>query len=365
MIKVSVVIPMYNVEEYLEECIESTLNQSLEDIEIICVNDGSTDSSLSIARKFEKKDKRVKVIDKKNGGYGHTMNRGFDLAQGEYIAILESDDFMDTNMLEDLYMKAKENDLDFIKADFNRFIIKKNGELELTYNRIAQKFNGYYDRIINPSEEKLVFRFIMNTWSGIYKREFIEKYKINHNESPGASYQDNGFFFKTFCNAEKIMFVNKPYYMNRRDNVNSSVHNKEKVYCVPDEYKYIREYLESVNLWDEYSDVFFLKKFHNYRFTFTRVGDEFKNEFLEYFSNDFRNSIEKGEIDKIIFTENEWRIVNQIAYNMDEYFKENTVKTDKSDSKNVVKKSNYQKVNENLKNFGIINTLRKIKDKIF
>ena len=104
-VKVSIIIPVCNVEVYLRECIESALNQTLKEIEIICVNDGSTDGSLRILKEYAAKDKRVKIIDKENAGYGHTMNIGMDMAQGEYIAILESDDYILPNMMQTLYPK--------------------------------------------------------------------------------------------------------------------------------------------------------------------------------------------------------------------------------------------------------------------
>ena len=92
-IKVSIVIPVYNVEHYLVECLDSAMNQTLHDIEIICVNDGSKDSSLEILLEYAKRDSRIKIIDKENAGYGHTMNLGIDMARGEYIGIIESDDY--------------------------------------------------------------------------------------------------------------------------------------------------------------------------------------------------------------------------------------------------------------------------------
>ena len=118
MAKISVVVPVYNVEKYLKECINSIINQTLEDIEIICVNDGSTDSSLEILNDYAKKDSRIIVINKSNSGYGHTMNMGLNAASGEYIGIIESDDFADKNMFEDLYKLAKEYDADIVKGDW-------------------------------------------------------------------------------------------------------------------------------------------------------------------------------------------------------------------------------------------------------
>ncbi len=330
MVKVSIVIPIYNVEEYLEECLESAVNQTLKEIEVICVNDGSTDNSLEIAERYAEKDARVKIIDKPNSGYGHTMNQGFGKAIGEYIAILESDDYIDPKMCEELYELAVKQNLDFIKADFNRFTVGEDGELELFFERVAQNFTSYYNRVINPKDEKTVFRFRMNTWSGIYKKDFIEKYAINHNESPGASYQDNGFFFKTFCNAERIMFKDKAYYMNRRDNVNSSVHNKEKVYCMSEEYDYIKDYLVKNKLWETFKDVYFVKRLHSEEFTLNRIDDEFKEEYIYYLSSKHKTALQSGEIDDINlkvtkskrddkFYKSEYRLYCRIAYVPEEF----------------------------------------------
>ena len=107
-VKVSIVVPVYNVEQYLRECLDSLINQTLEDIEIICVNDGSTDGSLSILREYESNDSRVKVIDKPNAGYGQTMNVGMDVASGEYVGFVDSDDCVATDMYERLYQIAKQ-----------------------------------------------------------------------------------------------------------------------------------------------------------------------------------------------------------------------------------------------------------------
>lgn len=108
--KVSVVVPIYNVEKYLRECLDSLVGQTLKEIEIICVDDGSTDSSKEIIREYMQKDTRVKMIAKeKNSGYGNSMNQGFDMASGEYVGILESDDFAEPAMFEKLYETAREN----------------------------------------------------------------------------------------------------------------------------------------------------------------------------------------------------------------------------------------------------------------
>ncbi|SFH06808.1 Glycosyltransferase involved in cell wall bisynthesis [Desulfotomaculum arcticum] len=320
MPKVSIIIPVYNVETYLRECLDSVLNQTLKDIEIICINDGSTDGSPSILDEYAAKDSRVKVINKPNSGYGHTMNVGMDEATGEYIGIVESDDYVKQNMYEILYNIAAEQDLDLIKADFYRFT-NEEGTLNLQYTRLAEQFLGYYNKVLCPYDDLNLFRFIMNTWSGIYKRDFLNVHDIRHNETRGASFQDNGFFFQTFCWAKRVYFLDRPFYMNRRDNPNSSVHNKEKVFCVSEEYQFIRDFLEqNADFKNHFMPVYQLKKYHNYMFTVDRVGDEFKLMFLYHFSKEFQQSALAGELDRKIFTGNEWETLNRIMEDPEKYY---------------------------------------------
>ena len=317
--KVSIVIPIYNVEQYLRECLDSVINQTLKEIEIICVNDGSTDGCLDILQEYAQKDDRIIIIDKANFGYGHTMNRGFEKATGEYIGIVESDDYVDLHMYEDLYKIAVKNELDVVKADFHRFVYEEN-KIKLDLNKVARDAANY-NRVYRPFDNPEVFRFIMNTWSGIYRTDYIRQYNIDHNETPGASYQDNGFWFKSFVHAERIMFVDKPYYMNRRDNPNSSVHNKNKVYCACDEYKYIKAYLEQFpELNERFNNMYYLKMYHTYMFTYNRIGEEFRREFLSVFSRNFAEAYNKNELNNIEFTQNEWEQILWIIRDPEEYF---------------------------------------------
>lgn len=303
--KVSVIVPVFNVEPYLVECMESIINQTLKEMEIICVNDGSTDRSPEILHEYAKKDSRIIVIDKPNGGYGHAMNCGLDRATGEYIGIVEPDDYVDLNMYKDLYELAVKHDVDLIKADFHRFAVTA-GELDLQYNAL-DKSGKSYNRVINPYDQPEILRFIMNTWSGIYKKSFLEEYHIRHQETPGASFQDNGFWFQTFTLAQRVYFVDRPYYMNRRDNPNSSVHNKAKVYCMNDEYAHIHEFMEAhPELKKRFMDEYTRKRYYNYQFTYGRVGDEYKIEYIQRFAEEFKQAEKLGELNEKVFTPFAW-----------------------------------------------------------
>ena len=293
MVKVSIVMPMFNQEKYIVECLSSVLRQTLKDIEIIVVNDGSTDNSLALVKEFAQQDDRIVVIDKPNSGYGHSMNVGMDRASGEYIGIVETDDYVDEKMFAALYNAAKQNgDADVVKSDFYRFS-SEQGFLSRKLVKLSEK-KEYYNRPLCPLQEREVFRFPMNTWTGIYRREFLQKYGIRHNETPGASYQDNGFWFQTFCFAKKAVFVDKAFYMNRRDNPNSSVYNPEKVYCVCEEYAYIARILDGVpQIKEKIIGYYWLKKYHNYIFTLQRIAYMYKKEFCVKQPHDSWNSRKK------------------------------------------------------------------------
>lgn len=290
-IKVSVIVPVYNVEKYLYDALDSLINQSLKDIEIICVNDGSTDGSLAIIKSFAARDKRIKVIDGSNHGYGYAMNCGIDAAQGEYIGILEPDDYVSYDMYEKLYAMCKIHELDFVKSDFYRFTTANDGSITLKYVPLS-KDKQAYNRIVNTSQSKECYFYVMNTWTGIYKRDFVLNNGIRHNETPGASYQDNGFWFQTFAYGKRVMFVDMPFYRNRRDNPNSSVYSKDKVYATMEEYAYIKNCLVKNDLFENIADVFLMKKFDNFVATLDRIVFDEALPYIEKSAQIFAKDLE-------------------------------------------------------------------------
>ncbi len=320
MAKVSIIIPVYNVEEYLEECMDSVVGQTLRELEIICVNDGSTDHSLEILQSYKKQDDRIILIDQKNGGYGKAMNQGISHATGEYIGIVEPDDYVKLNMYQDLYEKAHRYELDFVKADFYRFKRAKSGSMELYYNHLSSNASDY-NTVFNPGKTPEAIRYIMNTWSGIYKRSFLEQYQIRHNETPGAAFQDNGFWFQTFIYAKRAMIIDKPYYMNRRDNPNSSIKSTEKVYCINQEYDYIKNILmRDRQLWERFHSMYWFKKYHNYMGTVWRIAEKYKKEYILRFSGELKRGIALGELDRKVFSDASWNNIRSIVENPEQYY---------------------------------------------
>ena len=136
MVKVSVIVPVYNVEKYIRKCLDSLVNQTLEDIEIIVVNDGSKDSSIDILKEYAEKHNNIKVYEKENGGLSDARNYGLQFATGKYIAFLDSDDYVDVNLYKRMYEKAKAEDSDMVECNFYWVYDNK------TKKDIGQKYKG-------------------------------------------------------------------------------------------------------------------------------------------------------------------------------------------------------------------------------
>ena len=306
MPKVSIIVPIYNTEMYLEECLSSICAQTLADIEIICVDDGSTDKSGAILEHFAELDKRIKVIHKANSGYGHSMNVGVAAASGEYIGIVESDDWIPEDMMQTLYEAAEMYEVDFVKADFYRFVRQADGVIRKSYNALSEQAY-YYNRVFCPSEEIMSFKFPINIWCGIYRADFIKRNGIRFHESPGASFQDNGFWFQTFVLAQRAVLLNKPLYMNRRDNPLSSVYCPDKVYAICGEYDYIRQWLENLSgNQKKYKYLCAECRIGNYFRTIDRIADSHKEEFYIKFKEDYLSLKNAGELAETFFP-TEWK----------------------------------------------------------
>lgn len=224
-VDVSVVIPCYNVEQYLDQAITSAEQNDRIRLEIICVNDGSPDGSLAIMREHERRDPRVRVIDKPNGGYGNSMNRGFDEARGTYVAILEPDDWVEPHMYDDLFefgmSFSLETPPDIIKTPYTR--------IWMPGTRKEHRYNcSYYMRTapeVQPFTLKDAPRLIQHhpsIWSAIYRKEFLDENGIRFMEVPGAGWVDNPFLIETLCQAKAIVYKEQPYYNYREDLPTSS-----------------------------------------------------------------------------------------------------------------------------------------------
>lgn len=215
--KISVIIPVYNTAKYLEKCLESVLNQTLKDIEIICIDDGSDDNSLEILQNFAKRDGRIKFLTQKNQGQSVARNVGIKEAQGEYIGFIDSDDWSDATMLEKLYNNAKTYDSDVAMCSINVFN-EETGETTdkdpyMTLNVLFDE--SFENRAFNYTEIlNFLFRICVVPWNKIYRREFLIKNNILFPE--GLFFEDNVFCTEVLLKAKNISIIKEPLVFYRR-----------------------------------------------------------------------------------------------------------------------------------------------------
>ena len=321
MTAISILVPVYNVERYLNQCLNSILQQTFRDFEVICINDGSTDHSLEIIKSFIAKDKRFKLIDKINTGYGHSMNQGLFHCQGEYISIIESDDYIKPDMLERLYTVAKENNLDVARCNYYIF------------SKFSKKLNNDYirdilaNKVLKPLNHIKIFYQPPSIWVNLYKREFIDKYKIRFLETAGASFQDTSFVFKVYALCKRFMFINEALLYYRIDNDGSSINNKSKAFCVCDEYQEILKFTKvHPQIYDKIKYHIPVLRYNCYRWNFLRIDPSLRKSFLKSWQKDINKDYSENRICKILFSKK--KIINILMiryapyiYNMLKKFK--------------------------------------------
>lgn len=254
MLKVSVIMPCLNVVKYIDECLQSVINQTLTDIEIILVDAGSTDGTINKVQNYVKNDARIHFVHSSKRSYGYQMNLGISLAKGEYISIVETDDYIEKDMLEVLYREAKYSDADYVKGTSEGF-----------YQ--CDGFDWRFDIIPceGVKEEKRVVVCPMNRpdtfiednflWNGIYRKKLLNN--IIFSETPGAAFQDIGVLFRIFSTASKGVYLAHKVYNYRQDNSAASSYNKKSLQFTDYEYAQIKPLLHQLS--QEWTEVYYNK----------------------------------------------------------------------------------------------------------
>ena len=237
MSKLSIIVPVYNMERYIEKCLESLVKQTLQDLEIIVVNDGSQDKSEEIIEKYVKQyPTKIKYYEKENGGLSSARNYGLENATGEYVAFLDSDDYVEKNMYEEMYKTAKKENSDMVECDFiwewrygkkvfdkRRKYQKKEKQIKIDKLRGSQTNE---DLILERQNEymkrKMMKKPRVVAWNKIYKREILNKTKIRFPE--GLIYEDMEFFYKLLPYLNNISYIDKYFvhYIQRDDSISNS-----------------------------------------------------------------------------------------------------------------------------------------------
>lgn len=220
-VAVTVIMPSLNVASYIKESVESVLNQTLRNIEILCIDAGSNDGTLEILQRMAVKDSRVHLVNSERKSYGYQVNLGIQRARGEYLAIVETDDYIDAEMYERLYQTAKKYSSDFVKSDYYAYRTQLDGS-RFFVKRTLHRGNELYNRVFNPTEEGNAAFDDWFLWNGIYRTEFIKGNQILLNETAGAAFQDIGFLHKTNVAAKHIIYLHDCFYRYCIDREGSS-----------------------------------------------------------------------------------------------------------------------------------------------
>lgn len=285
MYKISVIIPIYNMEKYLEKCLDSVLNQTLKDIEVIAINDGSKDSSIEILKRYEKKYKNLKVYNNENMGISATRNFGIEKATGEYIAFIDSDDFVDLNMFELMYNKAKNENLDIVVCDYYHYY-------ETTQKKEIMPIISFENTNIKTNP-KLIFEINSAPWNKVYKKSLIDKSKYNF--PLNTKYEDLGYIPILLGEAKKIGKIDLPlnYYLIRGNSETTTIDNR--VYDIFKILDILYEFYSSktfINL--EEVEYLFIKKLTTYNLQQKysknlNIGKKFIKDSFKYLDNKFPN----------------------------------------------------------------------------
>ncbi len=316
--KVSILVPVCNTALYLRECLDSLVIQTLDEIQIICIDDGSTDSSPEILKEYAAKDARIEVITKPNSGYGDSMNIGLSRAKGEYVGIVESDDFAEHVMFKELYDIAILNNADVVKSRPFHHLSHWNPADDVVVDTVC---NCRLDVLFNPLEDQAVFMTAPAIWSAIYRRGFLAENDIEFLPTPGASFQDTSFHFKAFAAAERAYISSNAYLHYRIDNANSSVKSQKKVFCICDEYKEIWRFAEEdpkrfEALKYRIPEVLF----QGFLWNLDRLVEPLQYEFYGALVKELQKSNEQGLLKADYFDEDSWNKVSAIVSDPDHYF---------------------------------------------
>ncbi|MBQ4436877.1 MAG: glycosyltransferase [Clostridia bacterium] len=307
MVSVSVIVPVFQVEKYLEECLHSIRNQSLKNIEIICIDDGSKDQSPLILDRAAAEDARIHVIHNENHGYGYSVNYGFGIASGEYLSIVEPDDILAPDALQVLYDTAQKHDLDLVKGDYCEMHTNPDGSRTLVPTFLHPD-TKLYNTVFDVRQCPRALTSLIINCSGIFRRRLIDEYHIRLSETPGASYQDISLFFPLMLRAKRIMFLNVFTYWYRVDNAAASAHNTGKIYLADKEYMKAQDYITAFVPDVRLLCASWAARWRGAIGVFLRIGKESYAEFLKYLRPLFTKADRDGLIRREFFTSFQWAL---------------------------------------------------------
>ena len=282
MPKISVIIPVYNTEKYIDKCLNSIVNQTMQDIEIICVDDGSTDKSLRILNEYASKDNRIKILTQSNSGAAKARNKGLSIATGEYLYFIDSDDFIDLTFCEKMYNQAFSTDSDICickilgcKENRSKTVVSKRSlNLELIPDS-KKVFN------INDFKDNFYQFCAINIFNKIFRKSLVEQYNIEFQDLKTCN--DVFFYVSTLAVANAITFVDEPLITSVRERVGSiSFTRGQHINSIIHAAKFSKSFLEAQELFDKVKKSFYERMTNCFYYEYTCCANKkLKKDFIK------------------------------------------------------------------------------------
>ena len=279
---ISVIVPIYNVEKYLSKCLDTILAQTFSNIEIICVNDGSTDNSRKILAQYAQKDSRIKIVDKKNGGLSSARNAGMKVAQGEYYSFIDSDDWIDETMLEKLYNSMVALDTDISICAVHQFDETRQ-ELDDSnpYYTLGFFDESFDNRAFSYVDTKpFLLDVCVMAWNKLYRKSFIDECQAEFPE--GLIFEDGPFFFSIFFKTKKVSIVRDFLYYYRINRSGSIIQKAGKKFLnVIDVVELMYSKIKEIPDFEDVKYIFFRKKVEDFIYRFENLNPKYRKAFAK------------------------------------------------------------------------------------
>lgn len=323
MSKISIIMPSLNVGNYIEKSLKSVMKQTLSDIEIICIDAGSVDGTLEIIERMAESDIRIKVIRSGKKSYGYQVNQGIQAAEGEYIGIVETDDYIEKDMYQKLYESAIDADFpDIVKCSYNVYWSGRDGRPVFRRREILKPYN-FYRETANPLDQSFLPVADWYLWNGIYKRSFINENNITLSESPGAAFQDIGFLHRTNAAAHSAVYTDECLYNYCIDRESSSSNSGKAL-----EYSYYEFYGLEQEKWEEKAAqamyIRMAKSFvcccRSFEEDMIRAP-EYRNKY-EWFVRTLKEAVDSGQISENNLPTGIWKRLQVLLNSLDDVYRQ-------------------------------------------
>lgn len=290
MVEISVIIPVYNVEDYLKECLDSLCNQTFEDIEVICVDDGSTDNSLNILKEYENTDSRVKIITQKNSGASAARNNALNHVHGKYVYFIDSDDYLEPDALEIMHNLAEDRNLDLLIFKLVNFD-DETGERDYDYSNMPFLLNIGREVFSYEDFKDDLLNVEVSPCTKFFKRDLIGDNRFVE----GLIFEDNVFYIDYILDAERISFLDECLY-NRRVRKHSVITRASKNYTdLIAIYDIIYQKFKDKGLYEEFREKLFMRKIDIIYYRFTLIQDKYRSQYFKEMKESFLNQKEEYE----------------------------------------------------------------------